>query len=159
MKIFDIFIDGSCLINPGPGGYGIIIKNYNNCKNIFISKGYYFTTNNRMELMSAIFSLKNIYIKNNNINIYTDSLYLKNGITKWIFIWINNNWKSCKKKKIKNIDLWIKLYNLSKLYIIKWNWIKKNSYYNNILCDNLAKKAAKNPTEIDKWYIKNNNKL
>ncbi|BBA84895.1 ribonuclease HI [endosymbiont of Pachyrhynchus infernalis] len=147
MNIINVFTDGSCTNNPGPGGYGIIIK-YNN--NIFkFSSGYYFTTNNRMELIAVIKSLE--ILKNfKKININLDSLYVKNGITIWINNWIKNNWRSSKNKIIKNIDLWKKLYLLSNNYILNWNWIKSHSNcIENNICDKLAKDASINPKNHD----------
>lgn len=147
MKKIEIFTDGSCLKNPGPGGYGVILK-YKKYKKI-ISKGFYHTTNNRMELMAAIAGLE-VIEKTCNITLTTDSMYLKLGISKWIKLWKKNNWVSSNKKPIKNKDLWNKLNKISKKHIIKWKWTKGhlNNYENN-LCDKIAKLSSKNPKNKD----------
>jgi len=135
-----IYTDGSCLNNPGDGGWAAII-NYND-KIIKIDGSEKNTTNNRMELMAPINALKKID-QNNKIEIYTDSQYVKLGITEWIHKWIKNNWQTSKKEDVKNKKLWIELYELTKLFEINWIWVKAHS--GNILneeVDLLAKKAA-----------------
>ncbi|MDA9090450.1 ribonuclease HI [Pelagibacteraceae bacterium] len=135
-----IYTDGACSGNPGPGGWGAVIFNQdNNQKNISGKEND--TTNNRMELMAPIMSLKKIE-PNSEITIYTDSTYVKNGITEWIKRWKKNEWKGANKKPIKNKDLWIKLDNLCKNKKIIWKWVKghSNNKYNN-LADELATQA------------------
>ena len=135
-----IYTDGACSGNPGPGGWGAVILNQdNNQKNISGKEND--TTNNRMELMAPIMSLKKIE-PNSEITIYTDSTYVKNGITEWIKRWKKNEWKSANKKPIKNKDLWVKLDNLCKNKKIIWKWVKghSNNKYNN-LADELATQA------------------
>ncbi|MDA9597498.1 ribonuclease HI [Candidatus Pelagibacter sp.] len=135
-----IYTDGSCLNNPGDGGWAAII-NYND-KIIKIDGSEKNTTNNRMELMAPINALKKID-QNNKIEIYTDSQYVKLGITEWIHKWIKNNWQTSKKEDVKNKELWIELYELTKLFEINWIWVKAHS--GNVLneeVDLLAKKAA-----------------
>ena len=135
-----IYTDGACSGNPGPGGWGAVIFNQdNNQKNISGKEND--TTNNRMELMAPIMSLKKIE-PNSEITIYTDSTYVKNGITEWIKRWKINEWKGANKKPIKNKDLWIKLDNLCKNKKIIWKWVKghSNNKYNN-LADELATQA------------------
>jgi ribonuclease HI len=135
-----IYTDGSCLNNPGDGGWAAII-NYND-KIIKIDGSEKNTTNNRMELMAPINALKKID-QNNKIEIYTDSQYVKLGITEWIHKWIKNNWQTSKNEDVKNKELWIELYELTKLFEINWIWVKAHS--GNILneeVDLLAKKAA-----------------
>ncbi|MCR3754971.1 MAG: ribonuclease HI [Candidatus Westeberhardia cardiocondylae] len=149
-KQIKIFTDGSCIKNPGPGGYASIIQ-HKNYTQIF-KAGYKITTNNRMELMAAIIPLEKIKNKY-NIQIYTDSKYIQLGITKWIKNWKQQNWKNSKKIEIKNIDLWKRLDKITKNYIIQWNWIKShNGQKNNEYCDKLAKMSAKNPIYIDIGY-------
>ena len=138
-----IYTDGACSGNPGPGGWGAVIfeneKNQNN-----ISGSVRNTTNNRMELLAAIMALKNV--KNNSeITIYTDSTYVKNGITEWIVKWKENGWKNANKKLVKNKDLWAKLDSLCQKNEINWKWVKGHSInkYNN-LADKLATEAIKN---------------
>ena len=135
-----IYTDGACSGNPGPGGWGAVIFNQdNNQKNISGKEND--TTNNRMELMAPIMSLKKIE-PNSEITIYTDSTYVKNGITEWIKRWKKNGWKGANKKPINNKDLWIKLDNLCKNKKIIWKWVKghSNNKYNN-LADELATQA------------------
>jgi len=135
-----IYTDGSCLKNPGNGGWAAIINDNENIKNISGSEKN--TTNNRMELMAPIQALKNIDPKN-EIEIYTDSKYVKLGITEWINTWIKNSWKTSKKEEVKNKDLWIQLYNLNQSLSIKWNWVKAHAGNTlNEEVDLLAKKAA-----------------
>tara|TARA_B100001142_G_scaffold314184_1_gene351398 strand:+ start:123 stop:548 length:426 start_codon:yes stop_codon:yes gene_type:complete len=135
-----IYTDGSCLENPGNGGWAAIINDNGNIKKI--SGGEKNTTNNRMELMATINALKNIDT-NNGIEIYTDSQYVKLGITEWINTWVKNNWQTSKKENVKNKDLWLELYNLNKSLNIKWIWIKAHAGNPlNEEVDSLAKKAA-----------------
>ena len=139
---YTIYTDGACLGNPGPGGWGAVIFDENKSQNN-ISGKLNDTTNNRMELMAPIMALKKIKT-NSEVVIYTDSKYVKNGITEWIKNWEKNGWKSANKKPVKNKDLWIKLDNLCKDNKIIWKWVKGHSSnkYNN-LADELATKAIK----------------
>ena len=135
-----IYTDGSCLSNPGNGGWAAIINDNGNIKKI--SGNEKNTTNNRMELMAPINALKNIN-PSNKIEIYTDSKYVKLGITEWINTWVKNNWQTSKKDDVKNKVLWLKLYNLNNSLNIKWNWVKAHSGNPlNEEVDLLAKKAA-----------------
>ena len=142
-----IYTEGACIGNPGPGGWAAVIIHENNKNELF--GGEKLTTNNRMELTAAIKGLqycdsqeeKQLSLK--EIKIYTDSVYLKEGITNWISNWEKNNWKTSDKKNVKNVDLWKKLKELTKINQIEWCWIKGHS--NNLmndLADKLAKKAA-----------------
>ena len=115
-----IYTDGSCLENPGNGGWAAIINDNGDTKKISGSEKN--TTNNRMELMAPINALKNMSPKE-KIEIYTDSQYVKLGITEWINTWIKNNWKTSKKEDVKNKDLWLQLYDLNQSFKIKWNWV------------------------------------
>ena len=135
-----IYTDGSCLENPGNGGWAAIINDNGNINKITGNEKN--TTNNRMELMAPINALKNLD-KINKIEIYTDSQYVKLGITEWINTWIKNNWKTSKKEDVKNKDLWIELYNLNKSLNVKWIWVKAHAGNPlNEEVDLLAKKAA-----------------
>jgi ribonuclease HI len=138
-----IYTDGACSGNPGPGGWGAVIFDKNN-KQKNISGSDQDTTNNRMELTAAIMALKKIKT-NSEITIYTDSTYVKNGITEWMLKWKENEWKNSNKKLVKNKDLWIKLDNLCMQNKVNWKWIKGHSInkYNN-LADELATQAIKN---------------
>ena len=135
-----IYTDGSCLNNPGNGGWAAIINNNDVVKKI--SGSVKDTTNNKMELMAPIKALQEIKEKQ-PIEIYTDSQYVRMGITDWVHKWIKNNWQTSKKEPVKNKELWIQLYDLNKSHKIKWIWVKAHS--GNILneeVDLLAKQAA-----------------
>ena len=135
-----IYTDGSCLSNPGNGGWAAIININGEIKKI--SGNEKNTTNNRMELMATINALKNINSKD-LIEIFTDSKYVKNGITGWVNTWVLNNWKTSKKKDVKNKDLWIELYKLNQSLNVKWNWVKAHAGDTlNEEVDMLAKEAA-----------------
>ena len=135
-----IYTDGSCLSNPGNGGWAAIINMNGEIKKI--SGNEKNTTNNRMELMAPINALKNINSKD-PIEIFTDSKYVKNGITEWINTWVLNNWKTSKKENVKNKDLWLELHKLNQSLNIKWNWVKAHAGNPlNEEVDMLAKKAA-----------------
>ena len=138
-----IYTDGACSGNPGPGGWGaIIIDEKKNL--IYLSGKEKSTTNNRMELMAPIMALKKIK-KSSEIVIYTDSTYLKNGITIWIKNWEKNGWKSANKKPVKNKDLWVTLNKAAEKKLIFWKWVKAhagNKY--NELADKLATEAINN---------------
>ncbi len=135
-----IYTDGSCLTNPGDGGWAAIIIIDGEAKEISGSEKD--TTNNRMELLAPINALKEMK-QNEQIEIYTDSQYVKLGITDWINKWVLNNWKTSKKEDVKNKDLWIELYNLNETFDIKWNWVKAHAGNTmNEKVDQLAKKAS-----------------
>ena len=136
-----IYTDGSCIGNPGTGGWAAIILEGKIEKKICGSKND--TTNNQMELIATIKALENFVIKK-KIIIFTDSKYVKDGITKWINNWKINNGKTASKKNVKNKDLWKKLDNLSSFHDVEWKWVKAhaNNYYNNLV-DELAKNKAK----------------
>jgi ribonuclease HI len=140
---YTIYTDGACSGNPGPGGWGaVIFDNDNKQKNISGSEKN--TTNNRMELSAAIMALEEVNT-NSEITIYTDSTYVKNGITEWVLKWKENGWKNSNKEPVKNKDLWEKLDNLCEQNTINWKWVKghASNKYNN-LADELATKAIKN---------------
>ena len=140
---YTIYTDGACSGNPGPGGWGAVIFDQDKKQNN-ISGNEKNTTNNRMELMAPIMALKKIKPKSEVI-IFTDSTYVKNGITEWIKKWEKNDWKNANKKPVKNKDLWIKLNNLCKKNKVLWKWVKghSNNEYND-LADELATQAINN---------------
>jgi ribonuclease HI len=133
-----IYTDGACSGNPGSGGWAAIIINGNNIEKI--SGRSENTTNNRMELIAVISALK--FTKDQNLEIYTDSKYTKDGIEKWIINWKKNGWKTANKQDVKNKDLWMELDLLAQQKKIKWNWVKGHSEnkYNN-MADELARSA------------------
>ena len=138
--VIKIYTDGSCLKNPGNGGWAAIISKNGKISQFTGNKKN--TTNNQMELMAPIIALKKLN-KDQNVEIYTDSKYVKLGITEWIFKWIKNNWKTSKKEDVKNKDLWLELYELTKSFKIKWIWVKAHAgnHFNEEV-DSLARKAA-----------------
>ena len=120
-KKVDIYTDGACSGNPGPGGWGVLIEIDN--ENIELSGGDRETTNNRMELMAAIKALEEID-KDYEITLYTDSNYVKDGITSWISNWKKNSWKTASKRDVKNKELWMRLDEAIKDKNISWVWVK-----------------------------------
>ena len=116
-----IYTDGSCLGNPGNGGWAAII--IENEKKTQIKGSKKDTTNNQMELLAPIKALKKIP-KGSNVQIFTDSKYVKSGITEWIHNWKKNGWKTANKQPVKNKELWTELDNLNNEFKIKWNWVK-----------------------------------
>ena len=134
-----IFTDGACKGNPGVGGWGVLIKSSNYINEL---KGYeQLTTNNRMELIAVIEGIKSIE-KNANIEITTDSKYVKNGINLWIDNWKKNDWKTSSKKPVKNKELWLDLDKLVQNYNIEWKWVKGHSGHpGNEKADQLANDA------------------
>ena len=154
--IIEIFTDGSSLGNPGPGGYGVIIK-YREKQKKF-SAGYKLTTNNRMELMAVIQAIKmlNDFAKEKEIVIYSDSKYVIHAVEKkWVFGWVKKNFKDK-----ANADLWRAFLKEYSKYNIKFHWVKGHSGHNeNEICDKLAKKAAESKNlKIDHGYESSLNK-
>jgi ribonuclease HI len=137
--MINIYCDGACSGNPGPGGWAAIILS-TTCDTVKGREDY--TTNNRMELLAAIEGLK--YMTNKSykqITIHTDSIYVKNGVTIWSKNWLKNKWKN---NKIKNQDLWQSLIEINNLLKPEWRWIKGHyGHYYNELADKLAKAAIK----------------
>ncbi len=140
MEIIQIYTDGSCLGNPGPGGWGAILL-YKKSKKILQGNDPE-TTNNRMELMAAIKGLETVK-RPLPIHVFTDSSYVKDGITKWLKGWVRNGWKTANKKPVKNQDLWEQLAALEAKHDVVWNWVKAhngNKYNEEV--DDLARNAA-----------------
>jgi ribonuclease HI len=136
-KFLEIYTDGACKGNPGPGGWGAILLWGDNVKEVSGFESV--TTNNRMELMAAIEGLKQV-TKSVKIKLYTDSQYLKKGMTEWISLWQHTNWN---KGKVKNKDLWEELIELNKKFEIQWCWVKgHNGNKYNERADELACKAV-----------------
>lgn len=137
-----IYTDGSCLRNPGPGGYGIILE-YDG-KKTEKSGGFRKTTNNRMELLAAVIALESLK-ENSRVTIYTDSEYLVNSMTRgWAKKWRGNNWVKSDKKSALNPDLWDKLLNLCEKHEVGFVWVRgHNNHRENERCDRLANEAAK----------------
>ena len=135
-----IYTDGSCLNNPGDGGWAAIINTNGEIRKI--SGSVKDTTNNKMELMAPIKALQELK-GNEQIEIYTDSQYVRLGITDWVHKWIKNNWLTSKKEPVKNKELWVQLHELNNSSDVKWIWVKAHA--GNALneeVDLLAKQAA-----------------
>ncbi len=136
-----IYTDGSCLENPGNGGWAAIIINNGRKTKIKGSKKN--TTNNQMELLAPIEALKKVP-KGSKVQIFTDSKYVKSGITEWIYKWKKNGWKTANKQEVKNKDLWTELDILANEFEINWNWVKAHSANElNNEVDLIAREAAK----------------
>ena len=124
MKQVIIYTDGACRGNPGPGGWGALIKFVSMEKEIFGGKND--TTNNQMELLAAIESLATLK-EPCSVELFTDSKYVMDGITQWIKNWKKNNWKTAAKKEVKNKELWQKLDYLISKHQVQWHWVKGHS--------------------------------
>jgi len=157
MRKVIIYSDGSSLSNPGKSGYGAVLKWGDTVKQI--SQGYHLSTNNRMELMGAIAPLE-LLKRPVDVEFHTDSMYVIDGITKWIKNWKKRGWKDSKKQPVKNGDLWVRLDEASSKHNITWKHVKAHSGIElNERCDKLAKEAAKSGEKLhDKEYEKTVNK-
>ena len=140
-KSVDIYTDGACSGNPGPGGWGVIMRHGDTEKEL--SGGAADTTNNRMELTAAIEALEALK-RPCAVRMYTDSVYVKDGITKWISGWKRNGWKTAAKKPVKNVDLWQRLDAALGAHDIAWNWVKGHAGHpENERADELARSGMK----------------
>lgn len=139
--VVEISTDGACLGNPGPGGWGAVLRYRGIEKRI--SGGEPNSTNNKMELTAAIEGLAAL-TRPSTVILYTDSTYVRNGITKWVKAWQRNGWKTADKKPVKNADLWRRLVEEEKVHAVEWRWVKGHAgdQYNEI-ADELATTAAR----------------
>ena len=138
-KVVQIFTDGACRGNPGPGGWGSLLRF--NSKEKVLSGAEPETTNNRMELTAVIEALGAL-TRPCDVELTTDSKYVKDGITQWIGNWKKRGWKTANKQPVKNIDLWQKLDELAQLHRVSWHWVKGHSgHAENELADKLANQA------------------
>ncbi len=141
----DIYTDGACLGNPGPGGWGALMRGLVGEDGLMeseISGGESDTTNNRMELMAAIVALETVP-ETSTVRLHTDSKYVKDGITQWITNWKHNGWRTANRKPVKNIDLWQRLDAAVARHEVSWHWIKGHSGHpENERADALAVAAA-----------------
>jgi ribonuclease HI len=148
--VYEVHTDGSALGNPGPGGYAAIVR----CgdQKVTLSKGYFLTTNNRMEMMAVIATMEE-FGPNARINIYCDSTYVIDGSTKWVRNWYRNNWLTRDEKMVKNKDLWMIMNELLRVNKVKFTKVRAHSGVpDNEEADQLAKKAAATPTAHDTEY-------
>ena len=139
MTTVEIFTDGACSGNPGPGGWGALLRYGGTEKEL--SGGEAATTNNRMELMAAIMALEALK-RPATVTLTTDSVYVRDGVTKWIHGWKRNGWKTAAKKPVKNEDLWRRLDAAAQPHEVDWRWIKGHAgHAENERCDALARAA------------------
>ena len=139
MKEIEVFTDGACRGNPGPGGWGVLLRI--DGEEITLFGGDLNTTNNRMELKAAIKALE-YFDHKVSLSISTDSNYVKDGITKWLLNWKKNNWIAASKKPVKNKDLWEKLDTLNSHNDVSWKWVKGHAgHRENEIADMLANKG------------------
>ena len=135
----EIFTDGACRGNPGPGGWGLLLRYKGNEKELKGAEKE--TTNNRMELMAAIMGLESL-TRDAKVMLTTDSTYVKNGINQWIHNWKKNGWKTAAKKPVKNVDLWQRLDQAIAEHDVSWAWVKGHSgHRENEIADQLANDA------------------
>ena len=138
-QVVEVFTDGACSGNPGPGGWGALLR-YKGVERE-LSGAESDTTNNRMEMMAAIAALEAI-TRPSRVILTTDSTYVRDGITKWIVGWKRRNWKTAGKKPVKNVDLWQRLEAASAPHAIEWHWVRGHSgHVENERADTLAREA------------------
>ncbi len=143
LDVVEIFTDGACSGNPGPGGWGAVLRYDEAAKEI--SGGDPSTTNNRMEMMAAIAALEALK-RPARVRLHTDSTYLKDGITKWIHAWKARGWKTAAKKPVKNQDLWRRLEAALERHEVTWLWVKAHAGHpENERADALARAAIEGP--------------
>jgi len=123
-KSYEIYTDGACRGNPGPGGWGVVIAKGNESQEY--CGGETQTTNNRMELQAALEALRRLP-EGSSVDLHTDSQYLRNGITQWLANWKKNGWRTAARKPVKNVDLWQALDEISSSHSIQWHWVKAHA--------------------------------
>jgi ribonuclease HI len=153
--IVEIFTDGSCSPNPGPGGWGAILRYGRHRREIYGSDPA--TTNNRMEIMAAIRALESLS-RPSEVHIFTDSVYLRKGITQWFAMWKRNGWKTAGNKPVKNADLWTRLDTATRMHRVEWFWVKghaghpENERADELACQGTAEAAAQ-PAHPARYHI------
>ena len=139
-KTVEIYTDGACSGNPGPGGWGVVLRYGGHEKELF--GGEADTTNNRMELMAAIMGLE-VLTRPCMVQLTTDSQYVRKGITEWLAGWKRNNWKTASKTPVKNVELWQRLEKAAETHQVQWRWVKGHSGHpDNEKADELARRGA-----------------
>ena len=139
MDTVEIFTDGACRGNPGPGGWGVILRYNGHEKELYGAEPD--TTNNRMELMAAIRGLESLK-RGCKVNLTTDSEYLRKGITEWVDQWKRRGWRTAAKKPVKNVDLWQRLEQAIEEHEVQWHWVKGHSgHEENERADRLANRG------------------
>lgn len=138
-RVVEIFTDGACKGNPGPGGWGVLLRYGKEEKRLWGGEAQ--TTNNRMELLAAIKGLEALSRKC-KVKLTTDSQYVRNGITEWIANWKRKNWRTANRQPVKNVDLWQRLDDLVGRHDIEWHWVKGHSgHVENDIADGLANRG------------------
>ena len=138
-QLVEIFTDGACSGNPGPGGWGVLVRFGGYKKEMHGGEAW--TTNNRMELMAAIQALEAL-TRSTQVTLYTDSVYLRDGIMKWVDTWKVNGWRTANKKAVKNVDLWQRLVSASGRHRVEWIWVKGHAGHpENERADALARRG------------------
>jgi ribonuclease HI len=152
--VYKVHTDGSALGNPGPGGYALVVR-CGDAEVVTLSKGYFKTTNNRMELLAIIVLLETYGAPGNFFDVYTDSMYVIDGATKWHKSWARNNWITWRTQQpVKNADLWKRVEPLLKANKVKFTHVRAHTGIpDNEMADKLAKEAAAAPTEIDEGFM------
>jgi ribonuclease HI len=141
LKQVEAFTDGACSGNPGPGGWGVLLRHEGNERELYGGEAE--TTNNRMELLAAIEALSALK-QPCHVQLTTDSTYVRDGITKWLQNWKNNGWKTAAKKPVKNQDLWMRLDEQTVRHRVEWRWVKGHSGHpENERADALANRGLK----------------
>lgn len=150
-----IYTDGSCLGNPGPGGYGVVMMYGKHRKEL--AQGYKLTTNNRMELLAAAIALETLS-QPCSVELWTDSQYVRQGIMQWLEGWKKRNWRTSARKPVKNVDLWQRLDAAQARHKVDWHWVKGHSGDpENERCDELARaEATYNAIHEDSGYTPDN---
>ena len=137
--VIEAFTDGACRGNPGPGGWGVLLRYNNHEKRLYGAEAE--TTNNRMELMAVIQALESLK-RDCKVKLTSDSQYVLKGITEWMENWKKRNWKTAAKKPVKNVDLWQRLDQARQIHDIEWHWVKGHSgHIENEIADELANQA------------------
>jgi len=137
--VVEIYTDGACSGNPGPGGWGVLLRWRGTEREL--SGGVAYTTNNRMELMAAIVGIESLK-RNSRVRLYTDSTYVRDGITLWIHKWKKNGWKTAAKKPVKNAELWRRLDAALPTHEVEWQWVKGHAGHpENERADSLARQG------------------
>ncbi|ALE04053.1 ribonuclease HI [Bartonella ancashensis] len=138
-KIVEIYTDGACSGNPGPGGWGVVLRWNGHERELYGGREH--TTNNQMELMAAICAL-NALKEPCSVDLYTDSVYVRNGTTTWLENWKKNNWRTTSKNSVKNVELWQALDDARSRHNVRWHWIKGHvGHPDNERADELARRA------------------
>ena len=141
MTVVEIYTDGACVPNPGPGGWGAVLR-YGGREKDMCGGTAEPTTNNRMELMAPISALEALTRAPLTVKLYTDSIYVRDGITKWLPKWKANGWLTAAKQPVKNVDLWQRLDELAALHEVEWHWVRGHAGHpENERADELANKG------------------